>query len=148
MATATGLVFERIAGRFKLEHEEEISCSGATAVAALQDLEKQRQQRVRRAERSHVAGAKSKILAFLRKHGFKHSEENLNLNLPKRSVFGLVWTYPLHEAAKERDWQMVGFLLDFGADPACKDYRRCDLAGYLDQMRAPDRVWKFLRPDA
>ena len=36
MATATSLVFERIAGRFKLEHEEEISCSGARAVAALQ----------------------------------------------------------------------------------------------------------------
>ena len=138
-----------------------------------QDLEKQRQQRLRRTKRSNVAGAKSKILAFLRtyhtsnqlgsprrsphpktlsskaqrKHGFKHSEENLNLNLPKRSAFGLCWTYPLHEAAKERDWQMVGFLLDFGADPARKDHRRCDLASYLDQMRAPDCVWQFLRSD-
>ena len=48
--------------------------------------------------------------AFLKRNGFNHSRENLNLNAPKRTAFGFRHTYPLHQAAKEKDWHMVRLL--------------------------------------
>lgn len=47
--------------------------------------------------------------------------DSLPRNAPKCHHFGFVKTYPLHQAAKDGNWQMMNLLMTFGADPKQKD---------------------------
>merc|ERR1712232_648165 len=53
------------------------------------------------------------IAGFLKEHGFSSA------GAPKRSM--MKTTYPLHCAAKEGNWQMVGMLLNDGVNPGQKN---------------------------
>ncbi|CAE7797499.1 unnamed protein product [Symbiodinium sp. CCMP2592] len=139
MAFASDLVFQKIGGRFKLEEDDEFrSCFGAVAVAAA--AKKHRDGRFRRLERSQLADSKSDVLDFLKKHGFSSCREDLGLNMPKMHAFGFRRTYPLHQAVQKKDWRMVQIMLQFGADPTCKDSKGRDLESFLAEMRAPNWI--------
>mmetsp|Transcript_58630 Transcript_58630/g.121724 ORF Transcript_58630/g.121724 Transcript_58630/m.121724 type:complete len:153 (-) Transcript_58630:350-808(-) len=140
MAFASNLVFQKIGGRFKLEADDGFrSCFGAVAAAAACEAAKRhRDGRSRRLERS--ADSKSDVLDFLKKHGFNSCREDLGLNLPKRHAFGFRRTYPLHQAVQKKDWRMVQLLLQFGADPTCRDSKGRDLESLWAEIRAPDWI--------
>ncbi|CAE7813562.1 unnamed protein product [Symbiodinium sp. CCMP2456] len=142
MALTSNFVFQKIGGRFKLEADDEFrSCFGAAAVAAAREAAKQhRDGRFRRLERSQLADSKSDVLDFLNKHGFNSCREDLGLNMPKRHAFWFRRTYPLHQAVQKKDWRMVKLLLQFGADPTCKDSKGRDLGSCVAEMRAPDWI--------
>eukprot|EP00439_Symbiodinium_sp_Y106_P025131 s3907_g3.t1 len=142
MALGSLHVFEKIAGRFKLEADDEIiSCHGAAAVDALQTMKKQRSEQRGRMTQAQSTISKSRVIDFLKKHGFSHTVADLNS--PKRIGFGFRRTFPLHHAAKQKDWDMVALLLYFGADPVCRDSQNRDLSSYLGQ-EAPEKIHRFL----
>ncbi|CAE7895473.1 unnamed protein product [Symbiodinium necroappetens] len=142
MALTSSLVFQKTAGRFKLEAEDEFrSCFGEVAVVAAREAAKRhRDSRLRRLERSQLVDSKADVLDFLKKHGFNCCREDLRLNMPKKHAFGFRRTYPLHQAVQNQDWPMVKLLLQFGADPTCKDSKGRDLGTCMAEMRAPDWI--------
>ena len=139
MALTSSLVFQKTAGRFKLEAEDEFrSCFGEVAVAAAREAAKRhRDSRLRRLERSQLVDSKADVLDFLKKHGFNCCREDLRLNMPKKRAFGFRRTYPLHQAVQNQDWPMVKLLLQFGADPTCKDSKGRDLATCVNRDEGP-----------
>ncbi|CAE7226107.1 PRP28 [Symbiodinium microadriaticum] len=142
MALGSLHVFEKIAGRFKLEADDEIiSCHGAAVVDARQTMKKQRSEQRGRMTQAQSAISKSRVINFLKKNGFSHAVADLNS--PKRTVFGFRRTFPVHHAAKQKDWDMVILLLYFGADPLCRDSQNRDLSSYLGQ-EAPAKIHRFL----
>ncbi|CAE7858098.1 ugt-48 [Symbiodinium microadriaticum] len=142
MALTSTFVFQKIGGHFKLDAEEDIkSCYVIAAVSdALEALKRLREVRLRHLERSQLAAQKSEVMNFLKKHGFRSRLETECLNAPKRTALGLRRTYPLHQAAKMKDWHMVELLLQFGADAACRDSTGRDLESYLAELQAPDSL--------
>ena len=68
-----------------------------------------------RVQQSNLQKATTQVDKFLQHHSI-HSD-SFDVNVAKKSFGGLYRTYPLHLAAKERDWHMVRLLLHFGADP-------------------------------
>ena len=74
-----------------------------------------------RVQQSNLQKATTQVDKFLQHHSI-HSD-SFDVNVAKKSFGGLYRTYPLHLAAKERDWHMVRLLLFFGADPAKRDSR-------------------------
>eukprot|EP00434_Breviolum_minutum_P038907 symbB.v1.2.034523.t1/scaffold4438.1/size39648/2 len=56
------------------------------------------------------------VCEFLKSNRFAE-----DVNAPKCHHFGFVKTYPLHQAAKDGNWQMMNLLMTFGADPKQKD---------------------------
>ncbi|CAE7578788.1 ugt-48 [Symbiodinium sp. CCMP2592] len=142
MALTSTFVFRKIGGRFKLDAEEDMkSCYGVAAVSnALEAMKRQQEVRLRHLERSQLAVSKSEVMDFLKKNGFRSRQHDVSLNAPKRTALGLRCTYPLHQAAKMKDWHMVELLLQFGADPAYHDSTGRDLESYLAELRAPDSL--------
>ncbi|CAE7698489.1 unnamed protein product [Symbiodinium sp. CCMP2592] len=116
--------FHQRGGRCKvLEEDETVQCS-AERLAGWKW--KQEQERSRRSHQIHIQQsnlqkAKTEVHDFLQGHGIP--TDSFDVNVAKKSCFGLCRTYPLHIAAKERDWHMVRLLLFFGADPAQRDSR-------------------------
>jgi len=71
---------------------------------------------VRRHNRNFLR-ARLAVVAFLESNGFSE----IDVNCKKSSSFGLVRTYPLHEAAKQDNGYISYWLLHLGADPLKKD---------------------------
>ncbi|CAK9049163.1 unnamed protein product [Durusdinium trenchii] len=61
---------------------------------------------------------KMRVMEFLEENGFESS--NVNSRKQKWKIFS---TYPLHEAVKQGNHQMVDLLLKFGANVHTTDYR-------------------------
>merc|ERR1712217_403415 len=61
----------------------------------------------------HNEERRKAIAKFLKSHGFSSATG------PKRSMLKV--TYPLHCAAEEGNWQIVGMLLNEGVNPAQKN---------------------------
>eukprot|EP00928_Gymnodinium_smaydae_P008997 TRINITY_DN13322_c0_g1_i1.p1 TRINITY_DN13322_c0_g1~~TRINITY_DN13322_c0_g1_i1.p1 ORF type:complete len:214 (+),score=51.93 TRINITY_DN13322_c0_g1_i1:82-723(+) len=106
-----------------VEHRQcekrEAAVAAAAAQAAKEAAEREQlereqlqQQRLRQQEE---ASRKVEVEAFLKQHGFK------GVNTGKSSL--LKTTYPLHEAAKLNNLDMVKMLLAEGANPAQKNSR-------------------------
>ena len=85
-----------------------------------------------RARRIKLEGdARRTVFDFLKARGFDTNDDKLNLNAPKKSLWGFGCTYPLQEAAAEKNWKMVRLLIYFGADPTRLQHHRLHLASYL-----------------
>ncbi|CAK9090862.1 unnamed protein product [Durusdinium trenchii] len=68
---------------------------------------------------------------FLESHQFSD-----DLNAPKCSCFGFKRSYPLHEAAREGNWEMIMLLMKFGADPQKRDHKGKCASSYASQSKA------------
>lgn len=53
-----------------------------------------------------------KVQDFLEHHQFDRDD----VNAPRFFFFNLMKSYPLHQAAKERNWPIMTLLIKFGAD--------------------------------
>lgn len=75
-------------------------------------------------QRRKQSQTKVRLLKFLENNGFKNNFKNsFNINCRRASCFGLWYTYPLHEACKQKNADMVASLTRFGADPWLTDSR-------------------------
>ena len=63
-----------------------------------------------------LAANRKAIMDFLQLNGFEAGKVN------SRKASWISSSYPLHEAVKQQDVQMVALLLKFGADPRAKDH--------------------------
>ena len=115
-------VFCQRGGRCKvLEEDEALQCS-AERLAGWQG--KQEQERSKRHQQiqlqeSNLQKARAQVDKFLQNHDIR--SDSFDVNVAKKSYWGLCRTYPLHLAARSRDWQMIRLLLFFGADPSQRD---------------------------
>eukprot|EP00913_Durusdinium_trenchii_P019502 g18333.t1 len=76
---------------------------------------------------------------FLESHQFSD-----DLNAPKCSCFGFKRSYPLHEAAREGNWEMIMLLMKFGADPQKRDHKGKCASSYASQSKARRVRERFL----
>ena len=98
----------------------------------VRSYEQLRIEQEERARRIKLEGdARSTVLDFLKARGFDTYDDKLNLNAPKRSLWGFCCTYPLQEAAAEKNWKMVRLLIYFGADPTRLQHHKAHLPSYL-----------------
>ena len=116
--------FYQRGGRCKvLEEDEAVQCSAEQLAAWQGKKEEERSQRYQETllQQSNLQKAKTQVDKFLQNHDIRGN--SFDVNVAKKSYWGLCRTYPLHLAAKERDWHMVRLLLFFGADPSLRDSR-------------------------
>ncbi|CAE7378780.1 hypothetical protein AK812_SmicGene49106 [Symbiodinium microadriaticum] len=120
--------FHQRGGRCKLvEEDEAVQCS-ADQVARWEAKQKQEWSEMYQKVRVQKSNLQS--------HGI-HST-SFDVNVPKKSFGGLCRTYPLHLAAKERDWHMVRLLLHFGANPMQRDSRGRTPCKCMEQLAQAD----------
>ena len=115
-------VFHQRGGRCKVLEEEEAEQCSAERLArwkCKQEQERSRRHQQIQVQQSNLQKAKGEVSEFLHRRGIR--SDSFDVNVAKKSCWGLCRTYPLHLAAKERDWHMVRLLLFFGADPAQRD---------------------------
>ena len=131
--------FHQRGGRCKLmEEDEAVQCS-ADQLARWEAKQKQEwgemYQKVR-VQQANLQKARTQVDMFLQRHGI-HSN-SFDVNVPKKSFGGLCRTYPLHLAAKKRDWHMIRLLLHFGANPMQRDSRGRTLFKCMQQFAQAD----------
>ena len=90
-----------------------LAMSASVQTLTLQEVENDRLRR-----QSWLLKAKFQVDRFMEKHGFRMGSD---VNVPKKTAFGLRRTYPLLMAACDQDWHMVCLLLYFGANPLQRD---------------------------
>mmetsp|Transcript_59 Transcript_59/g.103 ORF Transcript_59/g.103 Transcript_59/m.103 type:complete len:145 (-) Transcript_59:81-515(-) len=115
-------VFHQRGGRCKVLEEDETEQCSAERLAGWkckQEQERSRRHQQIQVQQSNLQKAKSEVSEFLHRRGIR--SDSFDVNVAKNSCWGLCRTYPLHLAARERDWHMVRLLLFFGADPAQRD---------------------------
>lgn len=66
--------------------------------------------------------------------------ETMDVNAEKKSGFFCFRSYPLLEAAREKDWSMICLLLYFGADPSCRDSRGRTVFDYVKSEALKQKV--------
>ncbi|CAL1152590.1 unnamed protein product [Cladocopium goreaui] len=117
--------FEQRGGRLKLLQSEEggdtmpfRQCLPEEIREAMLKLKEKLKivKEARRQEQSQRQQNWTMVEEFLSSHQFAK-----DVNAVKHSYLGFVRTYPLHQAAKDGNWQMMDLLLSFGADPKQKD---------------------------
>mmetsp|Transcript_51841 Transcript_51841/g.120941 ORF Transcript_51841/g.120941 Transcript_51841/m.120941 type:complete len:157 (-) Transcript_51841:37-507(-) len=136
--------FQQVGGRWKIVVDDDIVYCTAEQVAKshnLQTMKKAKADNKMRLHRASVLNAKSQVNTFLKKHGFRADG---GVNAAKLSLLGFRCTYPLHQAAQEKDWHMVCLLLYFGANSLQRDSRGRTVFSYMDGHDVPEEVRKFL----
>ncbi|CAL1168875.1 unnamed protein product, partial [Cladocopium goreaui] len=102
--------FEQIGGRCKLvTGPAMVRCSEEEMEAwrAIREA-KATEEQLKEAKRQHrLQKEKNKVRDFLAKNHFDAED----VNAPKVSMCGMMRSYPLHQAAKERDWAIINLLL-------------------------------------
>eukprot|EP00913_Durusdinium_trenchii_P004369 g4049.t1 len=130
----SGRPFENISGSVKSRGEDQVvSREHRLAHAQREERKQERRDQIHRARQ---------VISFLRLHGFSD-----DVNRPKLSWCGLTSKFPLHQAITEHRWQMVAYLLEFGADEGQKDWRGRSLTSLLSQQppAAQDMIRAALR---
>ncbi|CAE7480276.1 KTR3 [Symbiodinium sp. CCMP2592] len=131
--------FHQRGGRCKVEEGDEALQCSADQVARWEAKQKQEwsemYQKVR-VQQSNLQKARTQVDKFLQHHGIR--SDSFDVNVAKKSFGGLYRTYPLHLAAKERDWHMVRLLLHFGADPLQRDSRGSTASDCMGQLARAD----------
>ncbi|CAK9000523.1 unnamed protein product [Durusdinium trenchii] len=132
MATTESFEFEYVGGRCKLTSDlEPISLLKGDIVVAetYKRMKQQRKQHMEEArelqKRKKRAKERQLLTDFLEKHGFDSSDVNATGGSKKTKCFGLIPSFqrPLHQACKEKNVEVIFLLLQYGADPMCKDSR-------------------------
>jgi len=136
-------VFQQVGGRCKIVEEDAVVPCTMEQVArskATRAAKQERTEQKLRAQQSNVQKAKIQVKEFLQSHKFPF--RSFDVNAAKRSTFGLCCTYPLHLAAKERDWHMVRLLLYFGANPLQRDSHGQTVFDYMEKV--PEQIRETL----
>lgn len=113
--------FHQQGGRLKLEEDlPPFRRCTVTEAATYQERKKTKMRSLKEEEDRKRAQERSdwkKVQDFLALRKFDKDD----VNSPKLSCLGLVRSYPLHQAAKEKNWTMMILLLNFGAELSHKD---------------------------
>ena len=125
------LEFVQVGGRCKLKSEEDFTSylkesTTKTAATRIRSLRREWQ------EHQRSLREKARLADFLKKHGFAEDD----LDAPKFTCLGLKYTWPVLQAAREGDEQMVLLLVRCGANPLQRD-----IWGYtaIDYVKSPAR---------
>lgn len=92
--------------------------------------------RVVRKHQKNYLQARLHVVTFLESNGFKE----IDVNCKKSKSFGLIRTYPLHEATKQENAYMVFWLLYLGADPFLKDSSGRTAIDYVNPLTTDPQV--------
>lgn len=112
--------FEYRGGRLKLLEPDDLRVAAPVDGAVTQSRSlrsRQKAKKAKAAERKAVAAEEEfrMIQAFLASHNFK------DVNQPKYGLFGFRWSYPLHQAVKEKLFRIAEALVKSGANLWAKD---------------------------
>lgn len=92
--------------------------------------------RVVRKHQKNYLQARLHVVTFLESNGFKE----IDVNCKKSKSFGLIRTYPLHEATKQENADVVFWLLYLGADPFLKDSSGRTAIDYVNPLTTDPQV--------
>ncbi|CAL1133810.1 unnamed protein product [Cladocopium goreaui] len=92
--------------------------------------------RVVRKHQKNYLQARLHVVTFLESNGFKE----IDVNCKKSKSFGLIRTYPLHEATKQENAYVVFWLLYLGADPFLKDSSGRTAIDYVNPLTTDPQV--------
>lgn len=110
--------FEYRGGRLKLVEPDDLRFVAPVGGAVTQSRRRQKAKDAKAAERKAVAAEEEEfrmIQGFLASHSFK------DVNQPKYGLFGFRWSYPLHQAVKEKLFRIAEALVKSGANLWAKD---------------------------
>eukprot|EP00913_Durusdinium_trenchii_P006673 g6270.t1 len=113
--------FQQIGGRCKIVYKDDIvSCLRGDIVVSerFQALKKKRFEKEEQEAKQHAQQRlqrdRERVINYLKQKKF----ETMDVNAEALSGFFCFRSYPLLEAAREKDWSMICLLLYFGADPS------------------------------
>lgn len=129
----------RAAAQRRIEEERRLAAQAAAERRARQEEEREERTRLhavahRRSEEAQEAREnKERVRAFLAEHGHRHVRA-------KTTRWTLSNSYPLHQAVRQRDAEMVHLLLEINADPAQVNAFGVDALRYAQSKKKCEAV--------
>ena len=142
----TNITFHQIGGRCRLVCEDDVvSCLKGDIVVSerFRAIKKKNnnQKEAKAAARQdrqcqqRLQQDRERVINWL-----KYKKFDLDVNAEKKTGFFLWRSYPILEAARDKDWHMICLLLYFGADPNRRDSRGKTVFDYVNSENLKEKV--------